>query len=1175
MKSTFTRLKRLLVAVSVFALYAQYAWAAISIDAVVSKDQAQTSTIIASPSFSTRAGNELLLAFVSTDNLSGTNTTVTGVTGGGLTWTLVRRTNVQRGTAEIWRAFAPGTLASVSVTAALSQKVGASLTVATFTGVDTSGTGGAAAIGATAGANANPGAPSATLTTTRDGSWTFGVGNDWDTATSRSPGLDQSLVHQYLAKSGDTFWVQRQNATTPTAGTSVMINDTAPTTDRYNLAIVEILPAPAAVASYSISGSITPATIAAGAVVTLSGTAAGTTMADANGHYSFANLANGAYTVTPAKSSVTFTPSSQSVTVNGANQTANFTATAVTHVVSGSITPSTVGASATVTMSEGGSTIATVSADSGGNYAFSTVTDGTYAIAPTKTGYAFTPASRSVTVAGADVSGVDFTGQSAPPLALDVTVSKDNTGAANSITSPPISTVAGGELLLALVATDSLAPNMTVTGVSGGGLTWTLVVRTNAQGGTSEIWRAFSPSTLTNATITAQLSQSVLSSMTVISFTGVDQANPIGASGSGNARSGAPTATLATTHDNAWVVGVGNDYANAIARSVPSNQVLIHQNLSATGDTYWMQRMGTATPVRGTSVTINDTAPTADSYNLSIVEVVGAGSAAGDTSPPVVAVAAPAASGTAVGLTSLAANASDNVAVAGVQFSIDGAPIGSELTSAPYYTTWNSTTVSNGAHTLTVRARDGSGNASTASVAINVDNSGNPAVVGSWSQPVTLPAVAVNLLLLKNNKLFFYQDGASATVWDYVSNVFTSVPTSVNLFCSGHAFLADGRVLVVGGFGGSGSLFGIANAEIFDPATNAWTTVPNMSYRRWYPTATTLSDGRIIVTAGWQTTAHTNAGIPEIYDPSQNQWTKLTAANNPFETYPFIYLLPDGTLWHVGGTEYATDTDVLDVSTQSWTTIDSRIIDGSSPAMYVPGKIVKAGSAADSQFSGPSSNTTFVLDTALPNPVWHQAPSMAYARSFMNMTVLPDGSVLATGGESDKDGGNVANAVYAAELWSPVTQTWTTMASMHTPREYHSTALLLPDGRVVQSGMGADFGNVMDENSAEFYSPPYLFRGSRPTITQAPAQVHYATNFTVSTPDAGTINSVVLIRNGGVTHFFDENTRYVPLTFAAQAGQLQVTAPVDGRLAPPGYYMLFLVNSNGVPSIAPMVQVGP
>jgi hypothetical protein len=200
---------------------------------------------------------------------------------------------------------------------------------------------------------------------------------------------------------------------------------------------------------------------------------------------------------------------------------------------------------------------------------------------------------------------------------------------------------------------------------------------------------------------------------------------------------------------------------------------------------------------------------------------------------------------------------------------------------------------------------------------------------------------------------------------------------------------------------------------------------------------------------------------------------------------------------------------------------------------------------------------------------------MVYPRSFMNLTVLPDGTVLATGGETDRNGGTIANAVYAAELWSPTTQTWTTMASMHTPREYHSTALLLPDGRVVQSGMGADFGNVTDEKSAEFYSPPYLFKGTRPTISQAPAQIHYGTNFTVSTPDAASITSVVLIRNGGVTHFFDQNTRHVPVSFSQSSGALNVTAPVDGRLAPPGYYMLFLVNSNGVPSVAPMVQVGP
>ena len=209
------------------------------------------------------------------------------------------------------------------------------------------------------------------------------------------------------------------------------------------------------------------------------------------------------------------------------------------------------------------------------------------------------------------------------------------------------------------------------------------------------------------------------------------------------------------------------------------------------------------------------------------------------------------------------------------------------------------------------------------------------------------------------------------------------------------------------------------------------------------------------------------------------------------------------------------------------------------------------------------------------SPAWQQVPSMVYPRSFMNMTVLPDGTVLATGGETDRNGGNIANAVYPAELWSPATQTWTTMASMHTPREYHSTALLLPDGRVVESGMGSDFGNVPDEKSAEFYSPPYLFKGARPTITQAPTQISYGSNFSITTPDAASITTVVLIRNGGVTHFFDQNTRYLPLSFTQSSGGLTATAPVDGRLAPPGYYMLFIVNSNGVPSIAPMVQVGP
>ena len=575
----------------------------------------------------------------------------------------------------------------------------------------------------------------------------------------------------------------------------------------------------------------------------------------------------------------------------------------------------------------------------------------------------------------------------------------------------------------------------------------------------------------------------------------------------------------------------------------------------------------------GTAVTVNDISPTGDHYNLSVVEVLPP--VTGGATPPVVSVLAPAPNSTVSSLVRItAAASSSSYPVASVQFLLDGVNLGSALATAPYETTWDSSTATAGTHTLAAIARNSAGLSTTSnSVAVTVDNSGNPAVVGSWSQPVQTPAVAVNLILLPTNKVLFYQDGASPTVWDYVHNTFTSAATTQDVFCSGHAALADGRILVAGGYGGGSSNIGLATAEIFDSTNNTWISVPNMSYKRWYPTATPLADGRVLVTAGWQTTEHSNAGIPEIFDPVTNSWTKLTNANNPFETYPFIFQLTDGRVLHVGGSEYATVTDILDLSTQAWSVVDSRILDGGSARMYSPDKIIKAGSAADSQMSGPSSSTTYVLDMTQPSPTWQQTPSMSYPRSFFNLTSLPDGSVLATGGETDKNGGNVSNAVYAAEMWSPKTQAWTTMAAMHTPREYHSTALLLPDGRVLQSGMGSDFGNVPDETNAEFFSPPYLFKGPRPTITSTPQQVQYGNTFAVNTPDAASIANVVLIRNGAVTHAFDENTRYVPLTFQQVAGGLTVTAPANGNIAPPGFYMLFLVNNAGVPSVAPFVQI--
>ena len=1074
------------------------AFGAVTRDATVSTDQS-TSAISTAP-FSTTSANELLLAFISTDYLSGPNTTVTGVSGGGLTWVLVRRTNVQSGTSEIWRAFATSPLSNVTVTATISQSLGCSLTVMSFAGVDTTGTNGSGAIGTTGTANSSRGAPTASLTTTRNGSWVMGVGNDYDNAISRTPGPNQTVVHQDLTPAGDTYWVQMQSAPTAVSGTTVAINDTAPTTDRFNLSICEVLPVSSGAPTWTISGTISPSSAGAGATVSLSGASTATGSADASGNYSFTGLANGTYTVTPTQTGYTFTPTSQSVTINGAN-----------------------------------------------------------------------------------AASVNFTGQSSsqPPglIGIDATVSTDGSSASTTISSSPVSSAAGNELLLAFIATDYLSgANTTVKSVTGGGLTWVLVQRTNVQSGGSEIWRAFSVSPLSNVIVTASLSQSIYSSISVMSFTGVDTtgtsgSGAIGATGTGNSVRGAPTASLTTTHSGSWVVGVGNDYDNAISRTPGSGQRLVHQFLTPTGDTYWVQIQNIPTPASGTSVSINDTAPTTDRFNLSICEILAGSGSGGGPTPPTVTVIAPAAGGIVTGLSTLWALASDASGVAGVQFLLDGASLGAEVTTPPYTIIWDTTKASSGSHTLTARARNTTGLTTTsASVPVTVDNSGNPAVVGSWSSVVNIPAVAVNLVLLKNNKVLFYQDGASPTVWDYVNGTFTGVPTTANLFCSGHSLLADGRVLVVGGFGG-GDSDGIASAEIFDPSNNSWTAVPNMSYRRWYPTATTLSDGTIMVTAGWQTGPHVNAGIPEIYSSSTNTWTKLTSANNPFETYPFLYQLSDGRVIHVGNSEYATVTDILDLTTQTWSVVDPNIVDGASCAMYLPGKIMKAGTATDSQGVGPAANTTYMLDTTTAKPAWQQTPSMAYSRCYLNLPVLPDGTVLAIGGETDRNGGNIANAVYPAERWSPQTQTWTTMAAMHTPREYHGTAILLPDARVLVSGMGADFGNVPNEMNAEFYSPPYLFKGARPSITQAPAQISYGTNFFISTPDAASITSAVLIRTGAVTHFFDQNTRYVPVTFQQSAGGLTISAPASANFAPPGYYMLFIVNGPGIPSIAPFVQL--
>jgi hypothetical protein len=456
----------------------------------------------------------------------------------------------------------------------------------------------------------------------------------------------------------------------------------------------------------------------------------------------------------------------------------------------------------------------------------------------------------------------------------------------------------------------------------------------------------------------------------------------------------------------------------------------------------------------------------------------------------------------------------------------------------------------------------------------------DPSVAGQWTTPIPWPHVAVHAILLNSGKVLTFGEGTAsstpAKVWDPASGTFTATPNNVaDFMCGGQTALADGRIAIVGG---GGLLFhGIADLALFDPVSLTWSKAAPTPQTTWYATTTALPDGRLLQIGGVGGCNNCNTESPSIYDPVTNAWTPLTGAATLLPMYPHAFIRGDGTLAITGASEVTSPLRILDLTTQTWTTSDPNPVEGASSAMYDAGKVIKAGSATDDGITtAPSASTAYITDLGQVSPKWVQTGSMAFPRSYVNLTPLPDGTVLATGGEKTKDGTNVANAVFAAEVWSPATGSWTTLASAARERLYHSVALLLPDGRVFVAGSGDDPpAGVPNQLSAEVFSPPYLFRGARPTITSTPSQLTYGTSFTVQTPDVASIASVSLIRTGAVTHFFDESTRRISLSFAAGPGSLNVQAPADANLAPPGYYMLFLVNTAGVPSVASMVQLPP
>ena len=493
-----------------------------------------------------------------------------------------------------------------------------------------------------------------------------------------------------------------------------------------------------------------------------------------------------------------------------------------------------------------------------------------------------------------------------------------------------------------------------------------------------------------------------------------------------------------------------------------------------------------------------------------------------------------------------------------VEFFQGTAKLGEDL-EAPYSFTWSG--VPPGTYSLTAKAVDNDGlTSSSTTVTVNVSTTSTSGV-GAWSPVLQWPTEAVHMSILPDGKVLVVNRSGGAREWDPVTNTFTLVPhPTTNTFCAGHSFLPDGRLLVAGGH--VTTRVGVNDASIYDYRTKSWTPVAPMNDARWYPTNTSLPNGEVLVVSGSIDQTMLNM-LPQVWQTGGG-WRDLTGAVLSMPTssaiYPWMFVAPDGRVFNPGPDQV---TRFLDTSgSGSWSTgpttnnTNFGARSNGTAVMYEPGKILIAGGGF------PATNSAEVIDLNEPSPVWRNVSAMNKSRAHANSTILPDGKVLVTGGGYD----NPDTWVYEAELWNPVSETWSVLPRMEVQRWYHSTAVLLPDGRVVTAGSD----NV---SNAQIYSPQYLFSGPRPTITSAPDEVTFGQTFLIDTPDAENIAGVTLIRLPSVTHSFNMNTRFNRLSFSRSAGGLEVTAPGHANLSPPGHYMLFVLNGSGVPSVAKIIRI--
>jgi PKD repeat protein len=447
-----------------------------------------------------------------------------------------------------------------------------------------------------------------------------------------------------------------------------------------------------------------------------------------------------------------------------------------------------------------------------------------------------------------------------------------------------------------------------------------------------------------------------------------------------------------------------------------------------------------------------------------------------------------------------------------------------------------------------------------------------------------VPINPVHVALMNNGEVLIVSGSGNvatetlfqAAVWDPVSQTFQTQTLGWDMFCNGMVVLHDGRVFVNGGNLRYDPFYGERRNAVFDPATHTFTDVQNMAHGRWYPTVTTLGDGRVMTFSGLSETGGTNSTV-EIYTLGSG-WSQEHPAGWTPPLYPRMHLSTDGRVFYAGS---GPDSRFFNPATNTWTAVvantnytgargyGTSVLLPLTPANGYRPRVMIFGGAS------PATATTEIIDLSAPSPAWQYGPSMSQPRIQMSATILPNGKVLAVGGSTNNE--DALTASLNADLYNPATNTFSPAGANLFARLYHSASLLLPDATVLLIGGNPQRGNY--EPRLESYSPAYLFNADgtaaiRPTVTGVtPGTVGYGATFQVQTQDAAQIASVVLVRPGAATHAFDMEQRLVGLSYTVGSGLLNVTAPPNGNIAPPGYYMVFVLNTAGVPSVARFVRL--